>query len=983
MSSVSLERALRQQNPDFTIGPNKSVMTIDVETTGTLNESQVRSFAGRVDRPGQEVSEFTASFINEQMDIASVSKSGMSIRMSRFVAEAESGGRPVFEMGEQGQNFVAETKKLFNEMLNVDHISGHNALFDINKLSSTLNALDAFHMDEEAVRLHGQLMEKINTEADFLIDTAETMRGYFKRKASDLIGESGDRASRIVSQTLGPEMLASIGIGGSTAPASVENITLNTNLLNLLETDSSPEAQKIVQKIASDSGSHVADFDVAIQASMEKYRQSGQLDFRFNPEDGTVRGDPISEFEQYARNKILKSQAMVPTRDIASVMHASDASRQFLMSDEGIRLGIFTAEGMDLGLEAQQGYLKFDKGAQEFKFYQFGSLDSMDVDQERATRYIRGNYQQAFNQGTGVESTIRVGSTTARVTRNVFDEKILSTGINFIQQTKFDRINQTNMAMRSIGLITPADLAEPETLMRSLGLTQQQFGETQSIGSMLNRIGNAFRGINSANNLRPAGSLADDVSQNYMINAARIGLPFTSIDVSDRITSVGLSQITADIGEAAGMNLTHARNAKLTSEMGLSYAKMSSSLRVGSISPQGDLRSASRIIAPFQSLFEYTESIEDVDGINQVRAQSLRVKAFTQTNEQMIAAGISDNLLVDNIINSDFNRLTLSFVQGTENVQSRVNLVFGANNQLGDREARSLADYMLNNIDNFRSTLESIDSADGSLQASIRQAISMSGQLSSETTESRQRITAQLADHIKDRGIVIGNLAEGEEQVSLINRLFQNQGIDITANDVRLNNLAMRLVHADEKTGVMTLSAISDTAVDLMSGRNSALAQEESLDALNRTLKVESQLQDAANKRIAARTVLEAQNSSRTEQAISVGSRRIQESIATPMTDFYLKNKPKIGFAGLGIAVAGIGYYMAKKKRESDLYNETMRPQPTGPNLGRSYTPQQESMVKSTRRDPLVTAGVVGNLDRNKIGHTQMGPNKYNHLYGG
>jgi hypothetical protein len=31
----------------------------------------------------------------------------------------------------------------------------------------------------------------------------------------------------------------------------------------------------------------------------------------------------------------------------------------------------------------------------------------------------------------------------------------------------------------------------------------------------------------------------------------------------------------------------------------------------------------------------------------------------------------------------------------------------------------------------------------------------------------------------------------------------------------------------------------------------------------------------------------------------------------------------------------------------------------------------------------LVTAGVVGNLDRNKIGHTKMGPNKNNHLYGG
>ena len=44
---------------------------------------------------------------------------------------------------------------------------------------------------------------------------------------------------------------------------------------------------------------------------------------------------------------------------------------------------------------------------------------------------------------------------------------------------------------------------------------------------------------------------------------------------------------------------------------------------------------------------------------------------------------------------------------------------------------------------------------------------------------------------------------------------------------------------------------------------------------------------------------------------------------------------------------------------------------------------QQDNQQTSARRDPLVTAGVVGNLDRNKIGHTGMGPNKYNHLYGG
>jgi hypothetical protein len=41
--------------------------------------------------------------------------------------------------------------------------------------------------------------------------------------------------------------------------------------------------------------------------------------------------------------------------------------------------------------------------------------------------------------------------------------------------------------------------------------------------------------------------------------------------------------------------------------------------------------------------------------------------------------------------------------------------------------------------------------------------------------------------------------------------------------------------------------------------------------------------------------------------------------------------------------------------------------------------PQQSSF----RRDPLTTAGVVGNLDRNKIGHYKMGAQKNAHLFGG
>jgi len=39
--------------------------------------------------------------------------------------------------------------------------------------------------------------------------------------------------------------------------------------------------------------------------------------------------------------------------------------------------------------------------------------------------------------------------------------------------------------------------------------------------------------------------------------------------------------------------------------------------------------------------------------------------------------------------------------------------------------------------------------------------------------------------------------------------------------------------------------------------------------------------------------------------------------------------------------------------------------------------------VYSRIQDPLATAGVVGNLDRSKIGHTNMGSKKYDYLFAG
>jgi hypothetical protein len=104
------------------------------------------------------------------------------------------------------------------------------------------------------------------------------------------------------------------------------------------------------------------------------------------------------------------------------------------------------------------------------------------------------------------------------------------------------------------------------------------------------------------------------------------------------------------------------------------------------------------------------------------------------------------------------------------------------------------------------------------------------------------------------------------------------------------------------------------------------------------------------------------------------------------MADFYLTHKTKIGVGGLGLVAAGAAYYMSKKYRENKIYDETIKAQPTerfARSQGLSDQTELQAAISSFRRDPLATAGIVGNLDRNKIGHYRMGNDKYNHLYSG
>jgi hypothetical protein len=925
LTSDALERAVIQQSTDFK--PSGNVLTFDVETTGVTKGSQVRSFAGRVtNQAGDEISSFGTAFENLQMASARVRTKDGSVLLSQGVNVLEKSDN-VKSMADGGAQFVSESKKLFNQFLdkNINHLSGHNIFFDLQKMAETLQGLDAY--DDDAKRLMTSVFDRIANDKNFLIDTKETLSAYFSKKAEGL-----PDAQAKVARLLAPESLAKISIGGSTTPSSIENIVANSNILELIERDGDTALMNSIRR-----GSHIAKTDVHMQGALYKYQLSGELDFL-----DMTKLDSASDFVKSGRRQYLRSSAYTPTTNVADVAHLERSGIDYLSGAGAKNVTIDDVTGSELGLSTSaKGQLTYSKSAGSFQFTDSASSNVFNIDEGVAKSNISSRLQAISDVNNNISLS----------------------NFSYSDATKIEEANRARNAVQGISATT-----DSQQIIRSLGLTDEQFGTQVDLGSTFRQFGEPIRG-QGIRDLQPVLAMGEKVITAYHQNAARAGLGFSSLNIQDRVMSVKLAQATSSIGEiAAGTervsnSMAHAKHAGLLGEMGLSYFKTQSATRlVGQFDSTGAVP-ASKVMANFESMFDYSATTAADGGI----VRTLKVKAFDD---------------VDNIMDTSLNRFTLSYLSEAdtpEGVGARINLVFGANKSLSDDESKRLAGFMLSNIDDHVDYLDDLNILqDIRTMDRTKLAAISSGSDAAERT----RLTVDLAEKIREKGIVAG-FVDGQPVQQIVQALMGGD-LDIVDNDVRLANHHMRLVHAEN--GVLTLSAMRNTQSDLAIGLSDEMAQREAEQALNRANQIGEIFEEDPTARRAAESVVRTSKKSKVLSDEVDLTKKARTDFKSPMTDFYIKNKTKLGYAGIGLAAAGIGYYMSKKNRESDLYNETMKSQPTEPgNPRRAMQRSQASLAspQSTRRDPMVTAGIVGNLDRNKIGHSQMGPNKYNHLYGG
>jgi hypothetical protein len=951
VAGQDLSSLLSGTNPD---GTARVVKTFDVETTGIFRGAQTRSQSITEMTNGviKQVDGTTMNFASEQLGGLTVvnRNAATSLTVNQFLTR-ESGGLPL----KDPTTFLDESVKFIDNLLESNVIAGHNIFFDIGSLTSTMKQMEGYDSNTAAKSAVSRLLAAVSEEGR-VVDTLEFSRVYLQDQVNELLATASSadefaRLDKFRELIYSPEFLARIRSGGSAPYASMEAISLNTNLIDLLYKDAEGGdtfAQEVFDNIFK--GTHVADTDSALQTYMSKYLIEDDPSGSGKMLKVTPRGTRYNNQVVAAQKAIARSSALTVTTNISSVEDISTDIFDFIMRDDKAkqRVSLTLEKGVldPLGGNLQYGTLDndiFSPGATgKYTGYYYSTSDNVTrVATDEAERIIR----ETLTGATGPMETISTPWNPAVQKANKYAERIGSLGVNILQA------HQINEMSRMAGSIVPGaavDLTK-ESLLDNIGATYRMFGKQASLADMVD-IARGRLPSNSGfsvglNNYGLAPTASGDeifgVAQQFAGISQAMGNTYSNLDIRSRVFSTVMAESTAETAKSGRGVLTQrlisaqeagddALVAKLTSQIeSLAYAD------VADILPEYGV-----------SHFKGQQEIRLLEGIGgDIRSTNRIFVPVTMLNE------VADDVLASKG-GMKAGRVSLSAAKNADGTE-KINLFWKMGSDVSQAEKRSMMESLVDNI------MLKHDALSGSERL---------------MEENKRLVTTAAAIDSAGKGSVVDMLLEAEakggigfayDDTEMATRTLRNlarQGYDAT-NDELVSMMQADFIDQMGEGDIVRVGAFADDYTLTAAGATRS-SGEEAVSALNRTASfiMENGIESEARTRVS-------------RSRLGLGANKI--------LDFYIGNKTNIRNAGLGLIAAGIGYYGYRRYKENQMYDETLEQQPIEYGGQRRSSPRlTQSDMASFRRDPLVTAGVVGNLDRNKIGHTQMGPNKYNHLYG-
>ena len=950
-------------------GSAKKVITFDVETTGLGSGSQVRSVSlsskTSLDEMGKTLS---TSFGYDSPRLGGILVGpGLSDTLSGFISK----GEKLQNIAESEPEFLENMKGVLKNLIDADQITGHNVNFDITQMLRTMSGMKGYKADKELQGLVGTFLEKKQSNKMFIIDTLELGRAYITGKAQDVISGNTDsvvRGEEYIKKFFSTESLADITTGGKSTYVGVENFVMNTNLLDLMADEK--HAPQIFEKIFQ--GSHIAETDTILQEHILKYMHTGKLDFR-NAKNASTQAP--AELLELARRQVFKSAATTAVTNIANPRILTNTALNFVQEDEGLKgvRAIISFEDIltkDLLKESadkslvqnrmnsniSEGFIKFDKG--NFKLFTGAQQEGMVLEEAGAREHLRKLIKDAQDDSK-IESINFRGKTIGSY--NAAEKLIMSLGISFEQSSGMEIMSR---AMKT----TAADI------------DSQKYVE--NVGNLYKNFSDSPDKMHIRDIMRNNGSF--EAKQNFSsgLNMGRFGR-FGAVHVEAQLLSHAQSSLAAGNKYGfLGVKETVISNAVASATSSLSQEIYETAVKGGF----GDLSEG----ISKRYAFAASPEIADVTsqfGINTFKKQStfrLTGQSGDQAKKILLDYSYFKNLKVAGSSLTVGEQIAQGKVSASLSVAERsdadgmyktINMVWKAGQDESKLTARTIAESLYDDFIKSDDYKDKLSSKMGELHS--REALEdMEKQKAafkiSYEGKSRKEAIEEITKSIEERGVGIASFGDrfNQDVVEGMAETISRNGMDI-ANDNANRAATIQADIIDEVGDNVTFGHYYDKKT-IDSGGSTARAR---LTAANQSALADASKvgEDLLNDPKLLRTAV-----------TNLSSARKKTGLSTAVENYHKFKRP-VGIAALGLTALAGGYYLGKRKQETNLYDETLDEQPTESfrqNRPNSFNSPVTSL-NSVRRDPLVTAGVVGNLDNRKIGHTQMGNNKYNHLYGG
>ena len=986
MSSKDLERNLFQIGKmkdrdaqgmskllDFTPnadGSAKKIITFDVETTGLGSGSQVRSVSlsnkTSLDEMGKTLS---TSFGYDSPKLGGILVGpNLSDTLSSFISK----GEKLQNMAESEPEFLENMKGVLKNLIDADQITGHNVNFDITQMLKTMSGMRGYKADKELQGLVGQFIDKKNSNNMFVIDTLELGRAYITGKAQDVISGNTDsvvRGEDYIKKFFSTESLADVTTGGKSTYVGVENFVMNTNLLDLMADEK--HAPQIFESIFR--GSHIAQTDTMLQEHILKYIHTGKLDFR---DANNASAQAPAELLELARRTVFKSAATTAVTNIADPRHLTNTALNFIQEDEGLK-GVraiisfediltkdLLKDSLDKSLvqnrmnsNISEGFIKFDKG--NFKLFTGAQQEGMVLEEAGAREHLRRLIKDAQDDSK-VESINfggkRIGS------YNPAEKLIMSLGISFEQSS--------GMEIMSRAMKTAAADIDSQKYVENVGNLYKNFSDSPDK-------------MHIRDIMRNNGSF--EAKQNFSsgLNMGRLGR-FGAVNVEAQLLSHAQSSLAAGNKYGfLGVKETVISNA-------VASATSSLSQEIYETAVKGEYGDLSEGIAK-RYAFAASPEIADVTsqfGINTFKKQStfrLTGQGGDQAKKILLDYSYFKNLEVAGSSLTVGEQIAQGKVSASLSVAERtdedgmyktINMVWKAGQDESKLTARTIAESLYKDFIESDDYKKKLSTGMGELHS--REALEeMEKQKAAfhinYRGKDRNEVIEQIAKSIEERGVGIASFGDrfNQDVVEGMVETLSKNGMDI-ANDNANRAATIQADIIDDAAGDNVTFGHYYDKKTIDSGGSTARAR---LTAANQAALADASKvgEDLLNDPKLLRTAV-----------TNLSSARKKTGLSTAVENYHKFKRP-VGIAALGLTALAGGYYLGKRKQETNLYDETLDEQPTESfrqNRPNNFNSPATSL-NSIRRDPLVTAGVVGNLDNRKIGHTQMGNNKYNHLYGG